>query len=171
MSSPKSRPADSDALILLEEFLPYRLSVLANVISRTLAQEYSRRFDLTVGEWRVMAVLARFPGSSANDVAERSAMDKVAVSRSVARLIEAGRLDRETDASDRRRSALHLSDEGARIYRQIVPPALTYEAAILDVLDSSERKALFALLDKLDARVDYLLEKRLADLADSETQF
>jgi DNA-binding MarR family transcriptional regulator len=147
----------------LERFLPYRLSVLANVVSRTLSEEYSRRFDLTIGEWRVMAVLARFPGSSANEVAERSAMDKVAVSRSVSKLIESGRLDRETDANDRRRSALRLSDEGGRIYRQIVPAALTYETAILEILSGRERDALFALLDKLDDRAAELMDQRLAE--------
>jgi DNA-binding MarR family transcriptional regulator len=150
----------------LERFLPYRLSVLANVVSRTLSEEYSRRFDLTIGEWRVMAVLARFPGSSANEVAERSAMDKVAVSRSVSKLLEAGRLVRETDASDRRRSALRLSDEGDRIYRQIVPAALTYETAILDILSGRERDTLFALLDKLDGRAVDLLNQRLAETDD-----
>ena len=38
-------------------------------------------------EWRVMAVLARFEGLSAREVAERTAMDKVAVSRALARLV------------------------------------------------------------------------------------
>jgi DNA-binding MarR family transcriptional regulator len=160
------RPIVADGFIRLERFLPYRLSVLANVVSRTLAQEYSRRFDLTIGEWRVMAVLARFPGSSANEVAERSAMDKVGVSRSVARLHDAGRLERETDVTDRRRSALRLSEKGYRIYRQIVPAALAYETAILEVLDGPERDTLFALLDKLDEHAAGLLERRLAALED-----
>jgi len=153
---------DGEHLILLERFLPYRLSVLANVISRSLAQEYARRFDLTTGEWRVMAVLARFPGASANEVAERSAMDKVSVSRSVSRLLNAGRLLRTVDRDDRRRSALRLSDDGARIYREIVPAALTYEAALLEILDGDERDTLFVLLDRLDARAARLLEERLA---------
>ena len=37
-----------------------------------------------------MAVLGRFPDLSANEVADRTAMDKVAVSRAVARLLELG---------------------------------------------------------------------------------
>src|SRR3954469_13741602 len=76
----------------LEHFLPYRLSVLSNRISSAIAREYSQRFGLGVTEWRVMAVLGRYPGLSANQVATRTAMDKVAVSRAVARLLDAGRL-------------------------------------------------------------------------------
>src|SRR5690606_24458309 len=68
----------SDAL-QLEHFLPYRLSVLSNRISDAIAREYSQRYALGVTEWRVMAVLGRWPGLTASQVAQRTAMDKVAV--------------------------------------------------------------------------------------------
>jgi len=76
----------------LERFLPYRLSILSNRVSQAIAREYTERFNLSMTEWRVMAVLARFNGEgmSAREVAERTAMDKVAVSRALARLTSAG---------------------------------------------------------------------------------
>src|SRR3954454_12826409 len=46
--------------LILEEFLPYRLSVLTSTVSRALARMYEQRFGLTVAEWRIMAILARF---------------------------------------------------------------------------------------------------------------
>ena len=49
----------------LERFLPYRLSILSNTISQGIADDYQKRYDLSVTEWRVMAVLARFDGLSA----------------------------------------------------------------------------------------------------------
>ena len=67
----------------LEHFLPYRLSILSNAVSQAIADDYQRRFDLSMTEWRVMAVLARFDGLSAREVAERTLMDKVAVSRAL----------------------------------------------------------------------------------------
>ena len=83
MSPPgKPRPAaQAHPTLDLDHFLPYRLSVLSNRISSAIAREYSQRFALGVTEWRVMAVLARYPGLSASKVALRTAMDKVAVSR------------------------------------------------------------------------------------------
>lgn len=134
----------------LEHFLPYRLSVLSNRVSRAIAQVYSERFDLSVTEWRVLAVLARFPGLSAVEVAQRTAMDKVAVSRAVARLLEAGRLERDTHGDDRRRSVLHVSDAGRRIVDAVAPLALGFEARLLDGMDAAERALLFRLLDRLD---------------------
>lgn len=134
----------------LEHFLPYRLSVLSNRVSSAIARVYVERFALGVTEWRVMAVLGRYPGLSANEVAQRTAMDKVAVSRAVARLVEAGRLDREMHDDDRRRSVLRLSEAGYRIYDEVAPLALGFEHRLLDGMDTAERELLFRLLDRLD---------------------
>jgi len=134
----------------LEHFLPYRLSVLSNRISSAIAREYSQRFALSVTEWRVMAVLGRYPGLSASKVAQRTAMDKVAVSRAVARLLESGRIEREFDDDDRRRSVLRLSDAGYTVYDEIAPLALDFERHVLDGMPEDERELLFRLLDRLD---------------------
>ena len=139
----------TDALEL-ERFLPYRLSVLSNRISDAIAREYSQRFALGVTEWRVMAVLGRWPGLSASDVARRTAMDKVAVSRAVARLLDAGRLLREAHGDDRRRSVLRLSPAGQAIHDEVVPQALDFERRVLEGVDPAERALLFRLLDRLD---------------------
>mgnify|MGYP006169090249 CR=1 FL=1 len=134
----------------LDRFLPYRLSVLSNRISSSVAQMYSEHFQLTITEWRVMAILGRYPDLSANEVAQRSAMDKVAVSRAVARLLESGRLTREMHDDDRRRSVLRLSEEGMRIYDQIAPLALDFERQLLGEMTPEERALLFRVLDRLD---------------------
>lgn len=133
----------------LEQFLPYRLSVLTNRISRGLADIYSERFGISVTEWRVIAVLGRYPGLSANGVAERTAMDKVAVSRAVARLLERGFIEREMHDSDRRRSVLELSEAGYAVYDVVVPLALDYEREAYAALDEDERATLDRLLAKL----------------------
>src|SRR6476659_7970625 len=138
------------ATLELEPFLPYRLSVLSNRVSGAIARVYSERFGLGVTEWRVMAVLGRYPGLSASEVAQRTAMDKVAVSRAVAGLIEAGRLLREIHGRDRRRSVLRLSPAGERIHDAVAPLALAFERRLLDGIDAGERALLFRLLDRLD---------------------
>jgi DNA-binding MarR family transcriptional regulator len=76
-------------------------------------------------------------------------MDKVAVSRAVSRLLEAGRIRRRFADADRRRSILELSDEGWDIYRKIAPVVLSYEAELLAGLDLSERRQLDRLLRRL----------------------
>ncbi|MEC9347399.1 MAG: MarR family winged helix-turn-helix transcriptional regulator [Pseudomonadota bacterium] len=125
---------DAPPALDLPEFLPYQLSVAANRVSRALARVYAERFDLTVPEWRVMATLGRFPGLSSVEVAERTAMDKVRVSRAVARLQANGRLTRTDDRGDRRRSRLSLSPAGLKVYTDIVPLARAHEARLEELL-------------------------------------
>ena len=137
------------ARLELDQFLPYRLSVLSNRVSQTIAGAYARRFGIGVTEWRVIAVLGRYPALSANQVAARTAMDKVAVSRAVARLLARELLQRDMHDDDRRRSVLELSDAGYRIYDEVAPLALAYEQRLLAPLDAAERAQLDALLQKL----------------------
>lgn len=142
--------------IELERFLPYRLSVLTNRISSAIAETYQQRFNLTVPEWRVIAVLARHPGLSAREVSERTRMDAVAVSRAVARLKKSGRVRREMAAGDRRRSILRLSAGGLRVYRAVAPMALHYERELLAGLNGKEIELLDSALQKLTARAEHL---------------
>jgi DNA-binding MarR family transcriptional regulator len=140
----------------LDRFLPYRLSVLSNLVSSAIAGSYSSRFGISIPEWRVMAVLAMQPELSAAQVAERTAMDKVAVSRAVSSLLVKGRIERSVSPGDRRRSILKLSAEGVNIYREVVPLALRHEQSLLDVLDSTDRVALERILDTLLGRARVL---------------
>ena len=139
------------AALDLEHFLPYRLSVLSNRISQAIATRYARRFGIGVTEWRVIAVLGRYPDLSANAVAERTAMDKVADSRAVASLIRDGRLKRRMHGDDRRRSVLALSAKGYRIHDEVAPLALRFERELLSRLDADERQSLARILERLEA--------------------
>jgi len=142
----------------LDRFLPYRLSVLTNLVSGAIADAYQQRFGLSIPEWRVLAVLARYPGLSAAEVAGRTRMDAVAVSRAVARLLAAGRLRRTTSRDDRRRSVLTVSAAGAAVYREVAPIALGYERELLAALQPDDRAALERVLGLLTARAQSLAE-------------
>lgn len=144
-------PRPSHAPLELENFLPYRLSILSNTVSQSIASEYQDRFELSMTEWRVMAVLGRFSELSAREVAERTAMDKVAVSRAVARLVEAGRVDRSIHDGDKRRSVLKLSEAGWAIHDEVAPMARAHERDLLAKLDEAERAQLNSIIDKLMA--------------------
>jgi DNA-binding MarR family transcriptional regulator len=145
-----SRMSPDHAVLELDRFLPYRLSVLSNRISQDIARLYAERFGLGITQWRILAVLGRFPDLSATEVAERTAMDKVAVSRALSSLLEAGLLRRRAHGADRRRSVLELSARGYRVYDEVAPLALAYEKRLLAGLSAAERSALLGLLDKLD---------------------
>ena len=144
----------------LKEFLPYRLSVVTNKISRNLGKLYSHRFNLSIAEWRVMAVLGQDSDLSADEVCDKTEMDKVTVSRAVTKLLGKKQIVRKFSDKDRRRSMLRLSRSGYAIYAQIVPLAISYENNLLAGLSKREQQQLDKLLDKLNQQAMNLSETR-----------
>ncbi|PCI32041.1 MAG: MarR family transcriptional regulator [Alphaproteobacteria bacterium] len=142
---------DNSPRLVLEDFLPYRLSFLTNIISRKLARLYSEKFDISPQEWKILANLNRYPNISAAQAGEKTAMDKVAVSRALKELCDKGLVHKIFSKVDRRRSVLTLTEEGTDIYQQIEPMVANYEAALLDILDKDELSQLDHLLSKLTA--------------------
>lgn len=136
----------------LNAFLPYRLSILSNTVSEAISRIYAERFGLSIPGWRVVAILAQHPGLSAGEAAVRTAMDKVAVSRAVAQLLEAGYLERQFADEDRRRSMLTLSAKGWGVYDQVVPLARRMEAELVESLATEDRAAFDRLLAQLTER-------------------
>ncbi|MCH8071187.1 MAG: MarR family transcriptional regulator [Proteobacteria bacterium] len=142
----------NDRELILEDFLPYRLAILSHTVSSSIARAYDQRFGLTIPEWRVIAILGRFPGLSAVEVAKRTMLDKVAVSRAVTKLIKGGRIDRQFADADRRRSILNLSAEGRKVHDEVAPLALGIEDDLLHGLTDDQIGTLNEVIERLLAR-------------------
>jgi len=136
-----------------KDLIADRLATLSNLVSRGLARLYSVRFGLTISDWRVLAVISRYPGASSHAVCELAAMDKVRVSRAVSRLLESGRIERREDTDDSRRSKLYLTEEGHEVHSELVPVAHAYEAKLMTDLSEQEARLLERLLDSLESSV------------------
>jgi DNA-binding MarR family transcriptional regulator len=135
--------------LILEDFLPYRLSITSHTVSTNIARVYEKRFGVSIPEWRVIAILGRFPGLSAVEVAERTFLDKVAVSRAVTKLIKNGRIDRQFADADRRRSILNLSEEGQKVHNEIAPLALEFERQLIEEIGKDDYATFNAVLEQL----------------------
>ena len=168
MPSPVRKTPEEAESLILERFVPYRLSVLSNTVSRAIARIYAERFDLSIPEWRVMAQLGRHGRLTASEIVGLTAMDKVRVSRAVSRLTAAGRIAADEDEADRRRQHLTLTAAGRRIYREIVPLALEREAALLGVLNPQDRQVLDRLLAKLQNQAMQLAPGEGGELAEPD---
>ena len=159
------RPIEAARQIVLEGFLPYRLNVLATVVSNALAQIYAERFDLTIPGWRVVATLGQYGVRTARDIATHAVMHKSTVSRAVSALEARGLVARRLNREDRREELLELTADGRRIYDALVPEALAFEASLGSVLTVAEQQVLMLLIDKLDGRARVLAPRSLPDAA------
>jgi DNA-binding MarR family transcriptional regulator len=149
----------TDTILDLQRFFPYRLAVLAEDVSRTVAQLYADRFDLTRQEWRVLAAVAANRRMAAKEIAEYSTLDKMSVSRAVAALEAKDLIEREEDPADRRNKLLTLTPSGRALYQKIVPLVRAREDYLLDALTPGEREILDAMLDKLTSRARSLRQR------------
>jgi len=148
----------TDAEVLrLADFLPYRLSVLSNRVSNAIAQAYSERFNLTIPQWRVIAVLAEHGTLTSKEIVATTAMDKVTVSRAVAGLVQRGDVGRTICASDGRARHLNLTASGRSIHAQIAPVAKNFERTLTSTLSAEERRQLMSLLSRLTDAATQLL--------------
>lgn len=146
--------------LTLDAFLPYRLSVLSNRISRLIARDYAAQFSITIPQWRVLVILSEQEVATATDIAEASQMDKVAVSRAVKALIDRGFIVRRADQRDGRVAMLHLTDEGLGLFANVAPLAAAREKELLSSLEEQDRAHLMRIVKILDRRVG---EMRAAD--------
>ena len=86
--------ASSDRPLLLDDFIPFRLSFTSNLVSDTIARSYESLFGLSIPEWRLVAVIAETGGITQAEIGHRTRMDKVTVSRAAIALTAKSRRDR-----------------------------------------------------------------------------
>jgi len=149
----RETPAQNGGAFKLEDFLPYRLSVAANRVSRLFARRYSEAYGLSIPEWRVLAIVGRFDTLSPSAVGELTAMDKVKVSRAAASLAMRGLLRQTQDPHDGRGRLLRLTRRGVSVYEGMVPLACELEGQLAEGLSRSEWSVLLKALVKLSAHV------------------
>jgi DNA-binding MarR family transcriptional regulator len=147
----------------LENFLPYRLSVAEETVSRVIARDHLSRRGLTMPEWRMIAAVGRFGVMSPTAAGAYAGMDKVKVSRAAASLVAKGLLRQTDDPADGRGRLLRLTRKGSAFYADLVPTADAIEAALMESLSKTERAVLHKALAKLSAHAVTLLRANGAD--------
>jgi len=142
----------------LDDYLPYRLSVAANAVSQLIARAYVDRFGLSVPQWRLMAVLAEDSPLTQQALCGRTVMDKVTVMRAARGLLQRRLLRRQPNTEDGRSHRLSLTAAGERMYAEVAPLALQYEARLLAGLEHGEVHRLEQWLRRLQQAASALTD-------------
>jgi len=133
--------ATHDPPLKLEEFLPYRVNVLASLVSQALSRVYAKRYGIGVPEWRLLVTLGQYGVMTGKAVGAHSHMHKTKVSRAVA-LLEARKLVvRRANRADMREAFLSLTPAGRAMYEDLAPIALEFMRRLLEGIDAGDRAA------------------------------
>ncbi|MEA2832046.1 MAG: hypothetical protein QOG66_248 [Methylobacteriaceae bacterium] len=144
----------SEAPFSLRGFLPYQLAVLADFASTRFAAVYSKKFGLSIPEWRVLATVGERDMLRAKDIEAERHLHKTVVSRAIAKLRARGLVELRSNAEDRRESFLLLTGKGRKLYGEIIPLARTYSDEILASLTDAERTGLERGVERMMREVD-----------------
>jgi len=136
----------------LEDFIPYKLSVVANRVSQAIGRLFETRFNIQVPEWRIMMALYAYDHLVFNEVVDQTSMDKARVSRAQRRLVDLALITTVNDPTDGRKVILSLTAKGEKMCADILPYAAEREAWYLAALDDQEHHQLDVILDKLMKR-------------------
>lgn len=137
--------------LILNQFTPYRIVALGHALSGALSRAYADE-NITIPEWRVLAVIAQEESIAARDVVRLTPMDKMKVSRAISSLESKSLAQRRVNANDRRVNEISLTQSGRSLFDRISTLALEFESTLLDGFSTEECKTLDRLLAKLGAR-------------------
>jgi DNA-binding MarR family transcriptional regulator len=140
------------APLKLEKFLPYRLNVVASLVSQALSRVYADRYGIGVPEWRVLVTLGQYGMMTGKAVGTHSHMHKTKVSRAVALLEKRKLLTRRANRADLREAFLTLTPAGRAMYDDLAPIALDFAARLSEVMDPADRAVFERAVDRLIER-------------------
>jgi DNA-binding MarR family transcriptional regulator len=141
----------------VEDFLTFRLTRLSNALRTGLTKRYLEEFELSLPEWRLLALIARFAPLRFSEITSRSSMDKGQVSRTLRVLSKKGLAKMKAIRTSGSRAAealaapvmVSITPKGRALYAAVLPVARRRQGEMLMTLTESERAALYSTLDKL----------------------
>jgi DNA-binding MarR family transcriptional regulator len=151
---PAKNPSVRVAKFYLADFLPYKLAVVTESVVRVFAENYDAKCNLTIPEVRALATIAEAGILSPTTVGQRTAMDKVKVSRAAQSLVAKGLLRQTQDPRDGRGRLLRLTPKGVAMHARMVPVAIRLESEVFEDLSQTEVATLNRILMKITTRLE-----------------
>lgn len=144
-----ARPLGASQDKTIKDLLSYRIHRLANTLSQGAARRYKAEFDVSLMEWRMLALLGDFAPMTLKQLALESGLDKSLASRAISGLVERRLVLRTPGTEDAREVSLRLSASGRRVYEGLMRSALARDEAFNSALSPAEVATLDSLLEKL----------------------
>lgn len=154
-ASPWTEPASDGSNLTVDKFPSTMIVQLANILRREVTTQYAEAFGLTVSEWRLLSLIARFSPLPFGELVRLSSSDKALVSRTVRTLEERGFCTLKPEPGGNRKKLVCVATEkGLALNRTVMPVAQRYQVNVLQQLTPDERTGLYAALMKLRKAAD-----------------
>lgn len=151
--------AASGANLNIEDFITFRITRLSNALRTNVTKRYLEEFDLSIPEWRLLALVTRLSPVRFADLTHRSSMDKGQVSRTLQVMTKRGLTKMKVIKQRGSRAAAALAapvvvsvaPKGKALYKLVLPVARRRQADIIRRLSEADRVAFYGMLDQIFA--------------------
>jgi DNA-binding MarR family transcriptional regulator len=141
----------------IRDLISYRISRTASLMSRSAALRYRREFDVSLGEWRALALLGTGAPQSLMQLSRAAGLDKAQMSRVVASLTGRGLVLRQESSEGGRSIELSLTEHGRETYAGLIAAAAERDRLFRTALEPDELTMLNTLLSKLSDKARDLI--------------
>lgn len=141
--------------LVVHDFLTTRLSALMGSLRRQVTMPYASSHGLSIAEWRVLSLVAHAGILPFGYIVTQSASDKAQVSRVVRQLERRGLLATQPSSdSPRKKIDCLITPAGKTLHDRVIVVARKRQAQVISILAPTEREALFAIIEKLQASLE-----------------
>jgi DNA-binding MarR family transcriptional regulator len=159
---PWEHVSESGRGLHIDHFLTFHLVRLANAAKTNVTRKYLVDFNLSVPEWRLLALAMRFAPLRFSEMVARSNMDKGQVSRTLQAMTKRGFISARTVGAKPKRAKetislpviVSVTPKGRKLYEEVLPVAQRHQAQLLNTMTAAERKMLYDVLMRLFIKVD-----------------
>lgn len=141
--------------LALHRNLSYRLSMISYLLGRHTARLYAHE-GLTAQHWKVLSVLYHKGPMPAVGVEAWVTLDKSAISRSVANLLQAGLVQRQLRSQDARSADIELTTAGVAISERLTAATAALQDRLMQGLSRPDRQRFFEALDMVESALHEL---------------
>ncbi|MFT5112653.1 MAG: DNA-binding MarR family transcriptional regulator [Parasphingorhabdus sp.] len=139
----------------LRQFLTFKFSRAQAKLNAQASHVLKGNCELSLVQWRILALLASSGPTSASQCSQLGAIDKGQFSRKVKSLIKDGLVKSTVSKTDARQQQLSASAKGNRLYHRILPIMQAQQTYLLSKLTAGEQDMLLTVLDKLDQAAEH----------------
>jgi DNA-binding MarR family transcriptional regulator len=139
--------------------LAYQINSTSEVLRRGAALRLRREHDVSLTEWRTLALIEHLQPVRLRDLAADFGADKAQISRIVTALVSRGLVVRRLREGDARSAQLELSDSGRAKTLALTRSAQDHDRAFRACLKPAEVDLLVGMLARVRTRAQDLLDE------------
>ena len=154
-------PSDRNDNFVFDDLLQFQVVTLGNKLGLSILRRALAPNNLSIREWRVIAVMFIFGPSMARQISEHTALDPAHVSRTVHQLKKRGIVTFRDNPDDRRQIILDLTERGTELARSLLPQVTDIASSIRGIYSDEEFAQMIAYLQRANDHVDGMLASEL----------